>query len=478
MALAAIQRTTVPSVCRDKRLHFRWLHGVSHVCCTCLLLFFTELSAQWTPAANAIKLPDSLVFATSATVTNTVLTWHPVHQRYYSARVGNAAFPLHTWLATGGPSIAQTTTGVDTRGLWYNPNTGLVERNGFAAVGWATMDIDGGLNATNTFTSLFTGQLQPTTQAVGTYDPVTNTVIFYSAGMIQVRSRATGAVVSTFPLTGVPLVSIATDILIYTGQLEYEIGLLNVSAKQVLFFSRATGVYSGMSQLPAAAVTSPSYRMGYANDRFWLFNSVTKTWNAYCLWNEGCAMNVLPVEFLGQQVECEEGHARLRWWTGSEQNASHFVVEGSVDAVHWRSLGRVEAVGNSLQTIAYAWKDNAPQVHPTTYYRLRQLDLDGHENVFPALSVERCFKEQGELAVLPNPTDGWVTIGWHDVQENGQVSALRVLDVHGRIVHEQLVAPEATVATQDLTVLAAGTYIVIALDKVGMRVATARLVKR
>jgi hypothetical protein len=200
--------------------------------------------AQLTPLTNAVKLPDSLVFATTATVNNTVLTWHPVHQRYYSVRVGNAAFPLHTWLASGGPSVAQTTAGIDTRGLWYNPNTGLVERNGFAAIGWATMDIDGGLNATNSFTSLFTGQLQPTTQAVGTYDPVTNTVLFYSAGVVQVRSRATGAVLSTLPLTGVPLVSIATDIMIYTGQAGYEIGLLNVAAKQVLFFSRATGVYA------------------------------------------------------------------------------------------------------------------------------------------------------------------------------------------------------------------------------------------
>jgi hypothetical protein len=218
--------------------------------------------------------------------------------------------------------------------------------------------------------------------------------------------------------------------------------------------------------------------MGYANDRFWLFNSATKTWNAYCLWNEGCAMNVLPVELLDQQVECEEGQVRLRWWTGSEQSASHFVVEGSNDASEWRPVGRVQAVGQSQQTVAYEWWNAEPLAHAVAYFRLRQVDLDGREEVFPVLSVERCFKEQGELAVMPNPTDGWVMIGWHAVQENGQVSALRVLDVHGRIVHEQAVHPDTPAATQDLTVLAAGTYTVVALDKAGKRVATARLVRQ
>jgi hypothetical protein len=443
------------------------------------LFVASAAQSQWTPAANAVKLPDSLVFATAATVTNTVLTWHPVHQRYYSARVGNAAFPLHTWLVSGGPSIAQSTTGIDTRGLWYNPNTGLVERNGFAAIGWATMDIDGGLNATNTFTSLFTGQLQPTTQAVGTYDPVTNTVLFYSAGVVQVRSRATGAVLSTLPLTGVPLVSIATDIMIYTGQVGYEIGLLNVTAKQVLFFSRATGVYAGMSQLPAAAVTSTSYRMGYANDRFWLFNSVTKTWNAYCLWNEGCSPSTLPVELLGQQVECEGDRAALTWSTASEQGSSHFIIERSGDAWDWKNVGEVAGAGYSQQVVEYHWLDPEPQATPVVYYRLRQVDRDGREELFDVMPLLNCSAERATISVFPVPADQVLNVVVHTLSTSRDEALLVVRDAAGRPVFQRRMALLAGQgrAQLDLDEWHAGIYLLDLLDDAGNLLVRTRLVK-
>jgi hypothetical protein len=427
------------------------------------------VQAQWTPAPLAVKLPDSLVFATTATVTNTVLTWHPVHQRYYSARVGNATFPLHTWLATGGPSIAQTTTGIDTRGLWYNPSTGQVERNGFAAIGWATMDIDGGLNATNTFTSLFPGQLQPTTQAVGTYDPVTNTVLFYSAGVVQVRSRATGAVLSNLPLTGVPLVSIATDIMIHTGQVGYEIGLLNVAAKQVLFFSRATGTYSGMSQLPAAAVTSTSYRMGYANDRFWLFNSAAKTWNAYCLWNEGCSSSTLPVELLGQGVACYEGQVHLSWSTASEQGSSHFIIERSDDAWDWKKVGEVASAGYSQQVVEYRWMDEPPPQVSVAYYRLRQVDKDGREALFEVMPLYDCGADRVTVSVFPNPAIDELVVVVNKAPENTTAAILELRDATGRLVRRQrmgLVDRQGR-TEMDLTGLGSGTYLLGVMDDAG-----------
>jgi hypothetical protein len=446
-----------------------------------LMTLFVASAAhsQWTPAANAVKLPDSLVFATTATVTNTVLMWHPVHQRYYSARVGNAAFPLHTWLATGGPSVAQTTAGFDTRGLWYNPNTGQAERNGFATAGWATMDIDWGLNATNTFTSLFTGQLQPTTQAVGTYDPVTNTVLFYSAGAVQVRSRASGAVLSTLPLTGVPLVSIATDIMIYTGQVGYEIGLLNVAAKQVLFFSRATGVYAGMSQLPASAITSASYRMGYANDRFWLFNSSAKTWNAYCIWNEGCSSSTLPVELLDQGVECEGGRATIRWTTGAEHGTSHFFIERSSDALDWFEAGRVSAAGDSQHIVDYRWTDDQLVVEPVVYYRLRQVDRDGREEGFNILPVSACSSSAIELSVYPVPAGEVVNVVVqlaNDVQDPLQVE---LRDLAGRALRRHQVDLLAGTGRAEIVLgSAAGTYLLVLLDHEGQVIQRRKMVKQ
>ena len=151
-----------PVVGTTRRRHLGWFWVFATLAST--------TCAQWTPAPLALKLPDSLVFATSATVTNTTLVWHPVNQRYYSVRVGNVGFPLHTWLPTGGASIAQTTAGFDTRGLWYNPATGGMERNGFSGFGWGTLDVDGALNAVSTYSVIFTGALQPNVQSMGVFD--------------------------------------------------------------------------------------------------------------------------------------------------------------------------------------------------------------------------------------------------------------------------------------------------------------------
>ena len=362
----------------------------------------TVASAQWTPAVNAVKLPDSLVFVSAGTVSNTALVWHPVAQRYYSVRVGNVSFPLETWLPTGGLSIAQTTAGVDTRGMWYNPATAQIERNAFATVGWVTMDIDGALNALNTYTVLFPGQLQPNAQSLGVFEPATNSVLFYAAGNLQVRSRATGLVVQTLALTGTSLATINANCLIYTGQVGYEIGLLDYVNKRVLLFDRATGVFSGMSQLPASAVTASSYRYGYANERFWLFNSTTKTWNAYCIWTDQCSI-LLPVEMIQWDARCDRGEVLLTWTTATELNSSHFAVERSQDATAWEVLGEVLAAGNGHHQVEYRFTDQRPLNAPVVYYRLRQVDRDGREELFRSLTVANCSEQKIALVVQPNP---------------------------------------------------------------------------
>lgn len=398
----------------------------------CTALLHTARS-QWTPAPNAIKLSDSLVFATSASITGASLVWHPLNQRYYSLRVGNSAFPLCTWLPSGGPSIALTTAGVDTRGMWFNPTTAQVERNCFAAIGWATMGIDGSLNATNAFTMIFTGALQPGTQSGGTFDPATNTVLFYSAGNVQIRSRATGTVLQTLALSGVSLANVTPDCMIHTGQLGYEIGLLDFVSKQVLFFSRTTGAYSGMCQLPPTAVTSSGYRLGYTNNRFWLLNSTTKTWNAYCIWSEQCAM-ILPVELVEWKGGCAEGRIRLTWATASEANSSHFVVERSQDAQQWEPVGQVPAAGHSQHVIEYAWGDASPLSRSIVYYRLRQVDLDGHDELFPTLHLQACTQEGTTLLLFPNPAEDQLNLQLIAPKERDRPVIIAVHDMQGRVV--------------------------------------------
>ncbi len=449
------------------------------------LLFLTvtrvpTLAAQFTPAVNAIQLPDTLVFSGSGTVSNASLVWHPVHSRYYSVRIGNATFPLHTWLAAGGLSVFASTAGIDTRGLWYNPTTAQVERNCLGALGWATMEIDAGFNAVNTFTMILSGQLQPNAQSVAAYDPMLDQVLFYNAGDIQFRSRANGTVAQTLTITGIgPLANINALSVIWTGQLNYEIGVLDFVNKRVLLIDRSTGAVSATVQLPASSVTHNQFRFCYTNDRVWLFNATFKRWNAYCIWNEPCLSATLPVELTRFNGACSNGSAFLNWATASEHNSSHFLVERSADAVDWATIGRVEAAGYSQGTIDYHYMDPKSSTSPVVYYRLRQVDLDGREEVFATLSLENCTHQKGSLFIHPNPATDHCTVRVDGLVNDKEPLRLIIVDVLSRQLRTAVVMNDGRgIQDLDLQELPAGTYQIILMDAAGNVMESTALVKQ
>lgn len=445
-----------------------------------LLLFQGPIlsHAQRTPVANAVKLPDSLVFV-GANPTNASITFNPIEQKYYSLRLGNSTYPMETWDITGGLSIWQDVAGLDTRGIWWNPLTRQVERNCLGNIGWGPIDLDATGNAVSTTTLFFTGMMQPNTQSVGTLDWRTNTVIFYNAGSLYVYARNTGALTTTIPLTGTSLATVNSNSVIYTGEVGYEVGLLDYTNKRVLLFDRATGVYTGMSQLPADATTASGYRFGYANARVWLFTSAQRKWNAYCIWNQLCLWDLLPVELLHAEAICEGEQATLRWSTASEHNSSHFIVERSADLVDWQEAGNIPAAGNSQQTTAYAWRDEAPLPATLTYYRLRQIDLDGSEEVLAILPLHACNDAGTALVTLPNPTTGSVLVRLHTPATADGTVQVDVLSPDGRVaLREQGAIANGTLAHElDMGHLAAGTYTLVARDAQGTVLGTARVVR-
>lgn len=445
-----------------------------------LSLLSGAVRAQFTPAPNAVKLPDSLVFTSTTANNHATLVWHPVKARYYSLRIGNSTFPLETWVAGSSTSVCTATAGIDSRGIWYNPATNAIERNCFGTLGWATLDIDAAACATGAFTTIFSGQLQATDQSVAAFDPVLNQVLTYAAATtsVQFRSRATGAVVQTLLLTGTSFTNVNTESIIWTGQAGYEIGLLNYVTKRVLLFSRATGAFTGQSQLPAAAATNGQFRFCYTNNRVWLFNGLLRKWNAYCIWNQSCPM-VLPVELVAMDAHCTQGRASLAWSTATERNSSHFFIERSTDLDEWSVVGRVEAAGNSQQTVHYAWSEPHVQPGDAVYYRLHQVDLDGRSEVFPAVPLLPCEQGPGTIRFLPNPVgeDGACELLLPIPPSAG--ASVQVFDPSGRLIQRSPLSPDGGPGRirLDLKGTEPGVYLVAVLDAAGGQQATGRLIR-
>ncbi len=73
-----------------------------------------------------------------------------------------------------------------------------------------------------------------------------------------------------------------------------------------------------------------------------------------------------------------QNSVQLGWTTEMEKENAFFEVERSADAAHWEVLGRVAALAQAGGA-SYRFRDE----HPLTgvnYYRLRQVDVDGHES--------------------------------------------------------------------------------------------------
>lgn len=114
--------------------------------------------------------------------------------------------------------------------------------------------------------------------------------------------------------------------------------------------------------------------------------------------------SLLPVELLSFDGYAENNEVHLTWITATEINNDYFEVQRSSDGVNFESIGVVDGNGNSNESITYKFLDRSPYLG-LSYYRLRQVDFDGAEELLPIIQVSNDFKLKGILiSTYPNPT--------------------------------------------------------------------------
>ena len=99
----------------------------------------------------------------------------------------------------------------------------------------------------------------------------------------------------------------------------------------------------------------------------------------------------------------------IAWTTSLETNNKGFVVERSKDLQSFDKVGEVgEIAANSSALKNYKLTDQTPYAG-TSYYRLKQTDLNGKTTIYPAVSVVLRDEAYG---VFPNPSlgDGQFTL--------------------------------------------------------------------
>jgi hypothetical protein len=171
------------------------------------------------------------------------------------------------------------------------------------------------------------------------------------------------------------------------------------------------------------------------------FNS----FSTFTLGNMIGGSNVLPTKLLYFRAKPDNGQVDLSWGTANESKNAGFVVERSQDGVNfadWKNVASKGVNGTSNIALDYATVDAQPY-GGTSYYRLRQVDLDGAYKYSDIVTAN--FDRSSRMSVYPNPTKGRVYIKGIDVN----LTNVRVewYDLGGKLLTQEMASVSYGVAS-------------------------------
>ena len=137
--------------------------------------------------------------------------------------------------------------------------------------------------------------------------------------------------------------------------------------------------------------------------------------------------NTLPVEFLGATVQCQPEANILTWSTASEHDSYAFEIEKSTNAIDWNFVGSHLAQGNTNQITEYDFKDFRDCATCQSYYRIKQIDLNGKFEYLPILLAD-CEREG--MLLYPNPAHEKASISLNLNRDD--LVHISIIDVTGK----------------------------------------------
>jgi Leucine-rich repeat (LRR) protein len=157
----------------------------------------------------------------------------------------------------------------------------------------------------------------------------------------------------------------------------------------------------------------------------------------FCANGTGSCSAPMPVNLVSFSAKAiDEQAIQLDWTTASEQNNKYFLLERSKDLIQVEPVANIKPhEGSSFQGFTYTFTDDKPY-NGTSYYRLRQVDLDGKTTTYPWESVVLRREVYG---VSPNP------ISNHQFRlqlDEPLTATIKLYSLDGRLVPFQKIGSE------------------------------------
>ena len=143
--------------------------------------------------------------------------------------------------------------------------------------------------------------------------------------------------------------------------------------------------------------------------------------------------NPLPISLLNFNAVLNSGIVNIDWGTETEINNDYFIVEKSTDNINYTFVDKVDGAGNSNQIIDYSTIDKNPY-NGISYYRLKQIDLDGNFRYYNPVAINYNILSDVEYKLYPNP----IAIGKQLFIEGSEITEninLYLVDIKGNYIN-------------------------------------------
>ncbi len=174
------------------------------------------------------------------------------------------------------------------------------------------------------------------------------------------------------------------------------------------------------------------------------------------------ATGVLPVLFAFFKAKLQNNQeVKLNWQTKNEVNASHFMIQRSVDGINFETIGRINCKGTGTGDTDYDYYDRNP-LPDISYYRLKQFDKDGKSFDTNVETIK--LKTLFATSLYPNPSSKEVFV---KIENTADVS-VRVFNISGQEINVKLnILSKNEIKITPNQALSSGIYLVNISSKTG-----------
>lgn len=170
-------------------------------------------------------------------------------------------------------------------------------------------------------------------------------------------------------------------------------------------------------------------------------------------------MSTLPVSLLEFNANADGQHVNLTWSTATEINNDYFTIEKSANGVDFELLNTTPGKGTCAVRSNYFTVDQNPFAG-TSYYRLKQTDLDGNEEYLKTVAVTIAEKSQNMTSAFVSIRDHHIFLSFN--AENNSQSQITLFDGAGRLLNTEKIIVTPGINTLELknTPTANGVYFI------------------